>query len=251
MASRDTVSNTLLAILRGEVQPRRKSTTSRLATVVLLAVPDGDLVQAAVDGLVRERFPIDAQLVQDIYWSAPRGSRPSIAVAMGVTHVRASEYRAIWLDAYRSSRTNDDKVRLGQTLAGFLIRNPGQARHFAPAIRGLLADESEQVRNVGLLLLGTLPRVTGAEMQHVLRGLSRGTAATRVSALGALQRWLVRGDDIGEDVLSFVRSESVAAAARDARGHRDSAVRMGARNFLRILGRRNAAWGEHPGPRSP
>jgi hypothetical protein len=242
-------SHALTMALRGEFRSLDQEFLGHIATVVLLGGAEGELLAAAVDGLVRSRFLVDEALVRRLYWSAPRRARPTIAAAAPVAYIEPAEYARMWSDALRASSDGEERLRLARTLHGFLVRNPSEAHRFVRPIRNLLHEKAGALKDVGLLLLGTLHTPTAADLAHVGRALSSAPANTRLAALGAVQRWLICSEMVAPQALALAFSKVTVMAAREATQHFDGAVRAAARNYLRILRKRTT--GKVPPGRVP
>lgn len=229
----------VLALLEGNRRGRARRARSRLATVLLLVDADSALLRAAIDGLLRGNFPVDSELVTQVYWSSEPRLRPHLGGLSVVTFLAPDAFRRIWRDAVRRSRTGAQRARLAESLAGFLSRHPEEADQYAQQIRGFCRERNEVARRAGIMLLTTLDATRAGDLVTMGNSLRGANDDARLAALGAIQKWLLRGSSAPPAAKAFIRSKEVAKEVERARRDPDSLVRMAGNNCARLLSSRS------------
>lgn len=224
------------AFLRRELGVRARVFQSRAATVLLMSDADGPLLEAAVEGLVSGDFVVDDQFLSEVYWSSPPRTRPDLGGLGVVSFLPPACFRQIWRDALKSCRGGAQRAQLAERLSGFLNRNPGQADTFARQIRAFCRERNHVARRTGILLLATLSAPRSSDFSVVSRSLAGSNADDRLAALGAIQKWAVRGRRASASARAFIRATATAAQVERARADRDELIRMAAAHCRRMLG---------------
>jgi hypothetical protein len=206
-----------------------------------MADVDGALLRASVEGLLRGDFPVDSDLIKGVYWKSPSRLRPDVAALSVVSFLAPAQFRRLWSDALRASATSGQRAPLAEGLAAFLNRNPSQSRHYSRHIREFCRDRSLVARRAGILLLSALDEVGEADLDVVMRSLAGADADARLAALGAIQRWALRGSRAPAKVKKFIDGDEVHKQVARARKAGDTLIREAASNCARLLGPRRGA----------
>ncbi len=237
----------VLALIRRRSRGGATLASSRLASVLLLIDAEGPLMRASIEGLLRKRFPVDSELIHEVYWSSPLRLRPQLGALSVMTFLASGEFQRIWRDALRRSRTSAQRGRLAEALVAFLNRHPDEADEYASQIRGFCRERTPVVRRAGILLLAALGAARTSDVVTVTRCLRGASSDARIAALGAVQKWLLRGGRVAPTVSTFLGSEDLADEVARARRDSDSLVRLAGDNCARLLRPRRP----RPGPGVP
>lgn len=225
----------VLALMRRRRRGGAALASSRVASVLLLVDADGPLMRASIEGLLQKWFPVDSELVHEVYWSSPPRLRPQLGALSVMTFLGPGEFQRIWRDAVRRSRTSAQRGRLAEALVGFLNRHPDEADEYALQIRGFCRERASVTRRAGILLLAALGAASTSDVETVTRCLRGASSEARLAALGAVQKWLLRGGRVAPVVSTFLRSEDLAGEVARARRDSDSLIRLAGDNCARML----------------